>query len=53
MEVVVVAVWSHCLKVKIKELFDLERNGASTRVWKREKGSGCNGHYNHMPDLGR
>ena len=35
-EVVVVVVWSRCLKVKIKELFDLERNGASTR----EKGSG-------------
>ena len=31
MEVVVVVVWSRRLKVKIKELFDLERNGVSMR----------------------
>ena len=43
-EVVVVVVRSRRLKVKIKELFDLERNGASTR----EKGSGHEANARHL-----
>ena len=43
-EVVVVIVRSRRLKVKIKELFDLERNGASTR----EKDSGHEASARHL-----
>ena len=43
-EVVVVVVQSRHLKVKIKELFDLERNGASMR----EKGSGHEASARHL-----
>ena len=41
---VVVIVRSRHLKVKIKELFNLERNGASTR----EKGSGHEANARHL-----
>ena len=43
-EVVVVVVQSRRLKVKIKKLFDLERNGASTR----EKDSGHEASARHL-----